>query len=127
MSKSIIIDPGHGGTDPGAVGFGAREKDWNLRISLYQYNRLKELGAKVAITRTADETIDSVPRTDKIKGKDNKNAKRNVYRSHMLFAFEWIVDRVVGTISDFPELFVRDTVRHHMANFHINKIQCKIG
>lgn len=69
MSKSIIIDPGHGGTDPGAVGFGVREKDWNLRISLYQYNRLKELGAKVAITRTADETLDSVPRTDKIKGK----------------------------------------------------------
>lgn len=69
MSKSIIIDPGHGGTDPGAIGFGVREKEWNLRISLYQYNRLKELGAKVAITRTTDETLDSVPRTNKIRGK----------------------------------------------------------
>lgn len=69
MAKSIIIDPGHGGTDPGAIGFGVREKDWNLRISMYQYERLKELGAKVAITRTSDVTLDSVPRTNKIKNK----------------------------------------------------------
>lgn len=69
MSKSIIIDVGHGGTDTGAIGFGVREKDWNLRISLYQYNRLKELGANVAITRTSDVTLDSVPRTNKIKNK----------------------------------------------------------
>ena len=69
MAKSIIIDPGHGGTDPGAIGFGVREKDWNLRISLYQYERLKELGADVAITRTSDVTLDSVRRTNKIKNK----------------------------------------------------------
>lgn len=69
MSKSIIIDPGHGGSDPGARGFGVNEKDWNLRISLYQYKRLKELGANVAITRTTDHTLDSVPRTNLIKGK----------------------------------------------------------
>lgn len=69
MAKSIIIDPGHGGTDPGANGFGVREKDWNLRISLYQYNRLKELGANVAITRTSDKTLDSGPRTNLIKNK----------------------------------------------------------
>lgn len=69
MSKSIIIDPGHGGTDPGAVGFGIREKDWNLRISLYQYERLKELGANVAITRTTDKSLGSTPRTNLIKSK----------------------------------------------------------
>ena len=69
MAKSIIIDPGHGGTDPGAIGFGVREKDWNLRISLYQYERLKELGANVAITRTNDKSLDSVARTNLIKNK----------------------------------------------------------
>ena len=69
MVKSIIIDPGHGGTDPGAIGFGVREKDWNLRISLYQYERLKELGAKVGITRTTDKTLDATPRTNLIKNK----------------------------------------------------------
>lgn len=69
MSKTLIIDPGHGGTDPGAIGFGVNEKDWNLKISLYQYNRLKELGANVAITRTTDRTLDSAPRTNLIRGK----------------------------------------------------------
>lgn len=69
MAKSVMIDPGHGGTDPGAIGFGVREKEWTLRISLYQYERLKELGAKVGITRTTDVTLDSVPRTNKIRNK----------------------------------------------------------
>ena len=69
MAKSIIIDPGHGGTDPGANGFGVREKDWNLRISLYQFERLKELGAKVSITRTNDKSLSSTARTNIIRSK----------------------------------------------------------
>ena len=69
MSKKGIIDPGHGGTDPGATGFGIREKDWCLRISLYQHKRLRELGADVDLTRDKDVTLDSVARTNKIRGK----------------------------------------------------------
>lgn len=69
MSKSIIIDPGHGGIDPGATGFGIQEKDWCLRMGLYHYERLKELGAKVGITRKTDVTLDSVARTNLIRGK----------------------------------------------------------
>lgn len=68
-TRSVVIDAGHGGTDPGANGFGIREKDWALKISLYQYKRLKELGAKVGITRTTDKTLSSVPRTNLIKNK----------------------------------------------------------
>lgn len=69
MVKSLMIDPGHGGTDPGANGFGVKEKDWNLKMSLYQFERLKELGADVAITRTTDKTLDSVSRANLIKDK----------------------------------------------------------
>lgn len=69
MSKKGIIDPGHGGTDPGATGFGIREKDWCLRISSYQHKRLRELGADVDLTRDKDVTLDSVARTNKIRGK----------------------------------------------------------
>lgn len=69
MSKSIMIDPGHGGTDPGANGFGIREKDWTLKISIYQYERLKKLGANVGITRTTDKSLDSVTRTNLFKNK----------------------------------------------------------
>jgi len=67
--KTIIIDAGHGGADSGAVGYGVLEKNWNLKMSLYQYNRLKELGAKVSITRKEDRTLEPVERIAKVKNK----------------------------------------------------------
>lgn len=67
--KSLIIDAGHGGSDSGAVGGGYLEKNWTLEISLYQYKRLKELGAKVGITRTSDRTLNSQERTALVRNK----------------------------------------------------------
>lgn len=72
MKPILIIDPGHGGTDPGCSGNGIREKDYTLQISLYQFERFKQLGVPVAITRTADVTLDSGPRTNAVK---NSGAK----------------------------------------------------
>ncbi|WP_010096873.1 N-acetylmuramoyl-L-alanine amidase family protein [Ornithinibacillus scapharcae] len=65
MAKPIlIIDPGHGGNDPGG---GTNqywvEKDLALKISLYQYRRYQELGVPVAITRTTDRTLSPTERT----------------------------------------------------------------
>lgn len=67
MSKTLIIDAGHGGIDGGARGFGVNEKVWTLRMSLYQYNRLKELGGKVFLTRSRDVTLNANPRTKIIR------------------------------------------------------------
>ena len=39
----IVIDAGHGGSDPGASGNGIIEKDLTLAISKYMYDRFKEL------------------------------------------------------------------------------------
>ena len=64
--KGIIIDAGHGGEDSGAVGNGIIEKDYNLNNSLYMYNRLKELGVPVTLTRTTDETLDKTERVKRI-------------------------------------------------------------
>ncbi|HIW33105.1 MAG TPA: N-acetylmuramoyl-L-alanine amidase [Candidatus Paenibacillus intestinavium] len=63
-NPELIIDPGHGGSDPGASGNGIIEKLMTLAISLYQYNRFKELGVKVALTRDTDKFIDSTPRAN---------------------------------------------------------------
>lgn len=65
--KGVVIDAGHGGSDPGASGNGIVEKDLTLLISKYMYDRLRELGIPTYITRTTDETIDSTERTNRIK------------------------------------------------------------
>lgn len=53
----IIVDAGHGGEDPGAVSGGLYEKDFNLEAANYMYNRFRELGVPVAITRDIDVTL----------------------------------------------------------------------
>lgn len=53
----IIVDAGHGGEDPGAVSGNLKEKDFNLKAANYMYNRFKELGVPVAITRDSDVTL----------------------------------------------------------------------
>lgn len=50
----ILIDPGHGGKDSGAVGYGYKEKDIVLEAALYIGGRLQSLGAQVKFTRTED-------------------------------------------------------------------------
>lgn len=62
----IVIDPGHGGTDPGASGSGIIEKDLNLAISNYMYERFRELGIPVKITRNDDITLSPSERTKAI-------------------------------------------------------------
>ncbi len=52
----IVIDAGHGGSDPGAVS-AFREKDKTLQISNYQFERFKELGIPVKMSRYIDETL----------------------------------------------------------------------
>ena len=66
MAKKIVIDAGHGGDDPGASGNGIIEKDKTLQISNYMYDKLRNLGFDVAITRTTDETINPNERVERI-------------------------------------------------------------
>ena len=66
MAK-VVIDAGHGGADSGAVGNGIIEKDLTLKISNYIYDRLKDLGIDVKMTRSTDETLTPTERTNKVK------------------------------------------------------------
>ena len=53
----IILDPGHGGSDPGAVNGKYHEADFNLKYALALKERLEELGLKVKLTRESDINI----------------------------------------------------------------------
>lgn len=51
---TIILDPGHGGEDPGATSNGLCEKDLNLEIALSLFEILSENGYNVVLTRNED-------------------------------------------------------------------------
>lgn len=54
----VVIDAGHGGTDPGAIGGGVQEKDVTLSIALALRDRLLDTGGiRVALTREDDRLI----------------------------------------------------------------------
>ena len=60
----VMIDPGHGGRDPGAVGNGLQEKEINLFISRRLQRTLEQRGYRVAMTRSSDFELDLQPRVD---------------------------------------------------------------
>ena len=62
----IVIDAGHGGSDPGSSGNGIIEKDLTLKISQYMYDLFKEKGIPVTMTRTTDETLSPTERVNRI-------------------------------------------------------------
>jgi N-acetylmuramoyl-L-alanine amidase len=65
----VVIDPGHGGPDPGAIGIGGlREKDVVLDVSLQVAQLLQARGVQVTLTRTSDIDLDLPPRVSIANG-----------------------------------------------------------
>ncbi len=69
--KHIVIDPGHGGSDPGAIGKISKEKNITLAISKELKRSLEKRGFKVTMTRTGDATLSLAQRAshcNRVKG-----------------------------------------------------------
>ena len=66
MAKKVVIDAGHGGSDSGAIGNGIIEKNLTLDISKYMYDRLKELGVPVKLTRDSDVDLPASERPQRV-------------------------------------------------------------
>ena len=57
QGKKIVIDPGHGGSNPGAIAYGYQEADNNLAVSLKLKSLLEKQGAQVLLTRTENVNV----------------------------------------------------------------------
>ncbi len=62
-ARTVVIDAGHGGKDPGAVANGVREKDINLRVARLMADMLKKEGLRVVLTRSTDVYLQLSQRT----------------------------------------------------------------
>lgn len=62
--RFVVLDPGHGGTDPGAVANGLQEKAINLDVAKRAQAILKNKGISVYMTRTTDVFIPLASRVD---------------------------------------------------------------
>ncbi|OGY28127.1 MAG: hypothetical protein A2864_01945 [Candidatus Woykebacteria bacterium RIFCSPHIGHO2_01_FULL_39_12] len=58
----VCIDPGHGGTDTGAVNADLLEKNVNLKVAFFLQDRLKAGGYTATLTRTDDSTLSNADR-----------------------------------------------------------------
>lgn len=100
--KKIVIDAGHGGNDPGAIGkSGLREKDVTLDIAKRLANLLREDGFEVVLTRSSDRFVslpERVSRTNRSNADLFISIHVNANRVRSLSGFE--VYYVSPTVSD---------------------------
>lgn len=69
LPRIIAVDPGHGGSDPGAIGpTGLKEKVPNLAIALHLRQLLEAEGVKVVMTRDGDYDVSLSDRVTKARG-----------------------------------------------------------
>ena len=56
---TVVIDPGHGGTDPGSIGYKTKvhEDELNLKMSKLLKNKLEDAGINVVMTRETDASL----------------------------------------------------------------------
>lgn len=62
--KVVLLDPGHGGSQPGAIYQGKKEKDYVFLIAKETQRLLQQKGLKVVMTRPGDQTLGLTSRSD---------------------------------------------------------------
>ena len=72
-SKTVFLDPGHGGKDPGAVYYNTQEKDLTMQIYQKLRKELQGLGYTVLTSRDSDVYVDFVTERSKMVNKTDSD------------------------------------------------------
>ncbi len=80
----VVVDAGHGGTDPGAVSSsGVQEKDLTLMIARYMYEEFQKKGIPVTLVRSVDETVSPTERVNRILDAYGDNPNVVIISNHI--------------------------------------------
>jgi len=80
IARTVVIDPGHGGPNPGAVSGTRLEKNDNLRLGLAVQRNLLARGQRVIMTRNADVDVPLLERSD-ISNRNNADLFVSLHRN----------------------------------------------
>lgn len=140
--KMITLDPGHGGTDPGAIGKqGTKEKDITLKIAMKVRDYLLDKGAQVSMSRTNDKDVygpdatdaqELQARVDVAQANDadlfvsihcNASTNPNIGGISSYFFPKTDYDRIAAAAiqEDLTKKFGLDDLGVRQANFYVNK------
>ena len=72
-SRTIFLDPGHGGRDSGAYYYNVAEKDLNMQVYRKLRKKLEELDYKVLTSRDSDIDVDFVTERSRMVNKTNSD------------------------------------------------------
>lgn len=115
-SRTIVIDPGHGGAQIGGQGHGLKEKQSTLRIALVLKDLLKAKGYRVLMTRRSDKHVALDERTSLANAED-----ASVFVSlHHDFAADPARRGVHVLYSNANSRMLAKTVQQHLAGMHID-------
>lgn len=121
INKTIVVDPGHGGVDPGTIYKDIYEKDITLKISLFLKEALEKKGYKVILTRNDDYDLSS-PNAFYRKKSDFDNRIRiiNDYANYYLsIHLNYLADKRYSGIQVFS---MKDNVKDaNIMQKHLNK------
>jgi N-acetylmuramoyl-L-alanine amidase len=103
IGKTIVLDPGHGGSDDGTTSVaGTPEKNMTLPTAKFVEQKLKNAGANVILTRTSDAYIPLGQRTI-ISNRHHADA-------FISFHYNWSDDRSINGLTDFYYHKSRDNI-----------------
>ena len=129
--KIIILDPGHGGSDPGAIGAsGLKEKQITLEISMRVKELLEKEGAKVFMTRTTDKDVYAPNASDRAELQARVNvAEKNNSDLFISLHINSSVNKSVGGFSSYyypktdNDLKIAKTIQDKFAkNFGVDNL-----
>ena len=118
IGKTIIIDPGHGGADSGAIKTNIYEKNINLELSLKIKTTLEKEGAIVLLTRDGDYDL-SKPNALYRKKSDFDNRIRIINNSNANLYLSIHLNIYKNSVYNGPQIFYSNKIKENknMAKF----------
>lgn len=127
MSKVIMIDPGHGGFDPGASNLSGKrkEKDYTLKVSMRLWKKLKDAGVNASLTRSTDATVGDIEDTSKTL--IARVAKANNQSADLLFSIHFNASQTHTAKGSEIYVYDADDAVKSLANNVVRAVGATLG